>query len=285
MHHEQDESEATLDVWFSSDDYYDAIVTLGKSITPLHRRMLVAHAEAPDCILSVRQIAAAGGYENTSITYSQYGRLGHLIAESLGVTEKWKVWTHFIGYGFRTDTNELVWEMHPELVEALVKLNWAQRSTSGSLYGETDTGASSEASLSETEREALTQARVGQGPFRIALLKYWGSCAVTGVSEPTVLRASHIKPWRASSNVDRLNPFNGLLLAAHIDALFDKGFITFEFDGRIRLSPLLAQEDLRLLGITSTMHLRQIGAEHREYLHFHHQEFRSGALADAEPLM
>ena len=285
MHHEQDESEAAQDVWFSTAEYYGAIATLGKSITPLHRRMLVAHAEAPDCILSVRQIAAAGGYENSNVTYSQYGRLGRLIAESLGVAEKWKVWTHFIGYGFRTDTNELVWEMHPELVAALVKLNWARRTESWSRDSETDTGVNSESSVSETEREALTQARVGQGPFRIALLKYWCSCAVTGVSEPTVLRASHIKPWRSSSNLDRLNPFNGLLLAAHIDALFDKGFITFEFDGRIRLSPLLAHEDLRLLGITPTMHLRQIGAEHREYLHFHHQEFRSGALADAEPFL
>ena len=282
MHQEQDNSEAAQDNWFSTDEYHDAIVKLGKSITPLHRRMLVAHAEAPDCMLSVRQIAAAGGYEKANVTYSQYGRLGRLIAGSLGITEQWKVWTHFIGDGFRTETNELIWEMHPELVDALVKLNWATRPALDSWFDdETNTDANDESSVSETEREALIQARVGQGPFRIALLKYWGSCAVTGVSEPTVLRASHIKSWRSSSNQERLNPFNGLLLAAHIDALFDKGLITFEFDGHIRLSPLLAQEDLRLLGITPTMHLRRIGVEHREYLHFHHQEFRSGVLADA----
>ena len=104
---------------------------------------------------------------------------------------------------------------------------------------------------------------------------------MTGVSEPAVLRASHIKSWRSSSNLERLDPFNGLLLAAHIDALFDRGLITFEFDGRIRLSELLAQDDLNLLGITSTMRLRQVEAEHLQYLHFHHQEFRSGALVVA----
>jgi HNH endonuclease len=280
MYQEQNGSELTQDNWYSSDEYQNAIIKLEKSITPLHRRMLVAHAEAPDCMLSVRQIAAAGGYEKSNVTYSQYGRLGRFIAVSLGVTEQWKVWTHFIGVGFRTETNELIWEMHPELVDALVKLNWATRPTPDSWFdNEMNSDANDGPCESETEREAFVQARVGQGPFRIALLKYWGSCAVTGVSEPAALRASHIKSWRSSSNQERLNPFNGLLLSAHIDALFDKGLITFELDGHIRLSPLLAQEDLRLLGITPTMRLRRVAVEHQEYLHFHHKEFRSGKLA------
>ena len=274
----QDQPEPAQDVWFSSAEYYDAIVKLGKAVTPIQRRMLVAHAEAPDCILSVRQIAVAGGYATAKATYSQYGRLGRLMAGSLNVTQKWKVWTYFIGNCFRTQTNELVWEMHQELVDALVQLSWAQRDVRRSADNETDSNISSENDLKETEREALAQARLGQGAFRIALLKYWGSCAVTGVSEPAALRASHIKSWRSSSNLERLDPFNGLLLAAHIDALFDRGLITFEFDGRIRLSALLAQDDLNILGITSTMRLQQVGAKHLQYLHFHHKEFRSGAL-------
>ncbi len=129
--------------------------------------------------------------------------------------------------------------MHPELVAALKLLNWTIH-IDGSLaiYDEDSVCNKSETDISETEREALTLARLGQGSFRIALVKYWGSCAVTGVSEPTVLRASHIKPWRDCDNKERLDTFNGLLLAAHIDALFDKGLITFEFNGEILLAPI-----------------------------------------------
>lgn len=273
--------EANDDDWFSVREYQDAIVRLGNVITPLQRRMLVAHADAPERILSVRQLAAAGGYEKLNVVYSQYGHLGHLIGKSLGVKEKWKVGTNFIGQGFRTENRELIWEMHPQLVEALVELKWSTRSDANSSFDEVlRAGATEDFQSSTTERDALTQARIGQGPFRIALLKYWGSCAVTGISEPTVLRASHIKPWRSSSNQERLDPFNGLLLAAHIDALFDVGLVSFEVDGQIRLSPLLAEEDLRLLGIQPTMRLRHVAMEHQAYLQLHHQGFRSGVLSE-----
>lgn len=273
----QNNTKASDESWFTVTEYEDAINLLGNSITPLQRRMLTAHADAPDCMLSVRQLASAGGYEKANVTYSQYGRLGRLIAISLGVKDKWKVWTHFIGSGFRTETGELIWEMHPELVEALIRLKWANRTSiphpTEKFIDDDVLDASAE---SETVREALSQARIGQGTFRKSLMKYWGSCAVTGVSEPTVLRASHIKPWRESSNVERLDPFNGLLLAAHIDALFDVGLITFEVDGQIRLSPLLAAEDLKQLGILPTMRLRIAAPEHQIYMKFHHKMFRSG---------
>ena len=270
------------DNWFSVEDYREAILQLGSAITPLHRRMLVAHADAPECMLSVRQLAAAGGYEKSNVVYSQYGRLGRLIADSLGVKEQWKVYTNFIGQGFRTVAGELIWEMHPELVAALGKLKWSSRSVSSrSLDGTSAVAEEDSTSTSETERNALAQARIGQGAFRMALMKYWGSCAVTGISEPTVLRASHIKPWRSSSNQERLDPFNGLLLAAHIDALFDANLVTFEEDGQIRLSPLLAGEDLRQLGIVPTMRLRRVAAEHKAYLRLHHEGFRAGVLRDA----
>ena len=278
----QDSDEPVGGNWFSVEEYLEAIVKLGNAITPLHRRMLVAHADAPECMLSVRQLAAAGGYEKSNVVYSQYGRLGHLIADSLGVKEHWNVYTHFIGQGFRTATGELIWEMHPELVAALGKLKWSTRPLAKpSLEDIAVIAEEDEPSTSETERDALSQARIGQGAFRIALMKYWGSCAVTGISEPAVLRASHIKPWRSSTNQERLDSFNGLLLSAHIDALFDAGLVTFEEDGQIRLSPLLAGEDLQQLGIVPTMRLRRVAAEHKAYLRLHHEGFRDGVLGDA----
>ena len=166
----------------------------------------------------------------------------------------------------------------PEPIHQAIQTIWGMRTSTK------DTSEQDEVAVSgtlETERDALTQERIGQAAFRVALMKYWGRCAVTGVLEPAVLRASHIKPWHSSSNEERLDPFNGLLLAAHIDALFDVGLITFEMDGRIRISPLLAEEDLRQLGILPTMRLRLVATEHQTYLQFHHEVFRFGALRDA----
>jgi len=263
--------------WFSADQYCMAISSLGNVVTPLYRRMLVAHAEAPDGMLSVRQLAAAGGYDGPHATYSQYGRLGRLIARSLGIEDDWKVWTNIIGQGFRTESGELIWAMHPELAEALVILGWSSRTAGSTLLADVAQVEKNHLLVSETEREALMQARIGQGPFRVALLKYWGACAVCGVSEPAVLRASHIKPWRDASNAERLDPANGLLLAAHLDALFDAGLITFEHDGKIRVSPLLAADDIRQLGLSPTMQLCRITGEHEPYME-HHRNFvyRSG---------
>jgi HNH endonuclease len=75
--------------------------------------------------------------------------------------------------------------------------------------------------VSETSRKRLTDARLGQGKFRTQLDSAWGNaCAVTRCSIQEVLRASHIKPWHSSNNRERLDPENGILLTAHLDAFF-----------------------------------------------------------------
>ena len=80
-----------------------------------------------------------------------------------------------------------------------------------------------------TEAERLVIQRVGQYIFRNGLLDYWdGRCAVTKLSVAELLKASHIKPWKdCDSDAERLDVFNGLLLAPNLDAAFDLGFITF----------------------------------------------------------
>jgi hypothetical protein len=85
--------------------------------------------------------------------------------------------------------------------------------------------------LDSTEREVLVNARIGQGRFRSDLVTAWGKgekCALTEIAIPEMLIASHIKPWRESSNSERLDPMNGLLLAAHVDKLFDRFLLSFE---------------------------------------------------------
>ena len=112
---------------------------------------------------------------------------------------------------------------------------------------------------------------MGQDIFRNALIAFWqGRCAVTGLAVVPLLRASHIKPWAACvNNEERLDVFNGFLLAPHLDALFDGGWITFDDAGRLVKSPLLDDAAAQLLGITCEMKLVCMAEEHLDYLEYH----------------
>ncbi|KVV40783.1 hypothetical protein WT27_12690 [Burkholderia territorii] len=97
-----------------------------------------------------------------------------------------------------------------------------------------------EHSNTPTTRDALIKARLGQGRYRREMLALWEyRCAVTGCDVPQVLRASHAKPWRLSSDSERLDPNNGLPLVATLDALFDAGLIAFDASGHMEISPHL----------------------------------------------
>jgi hypothetical protein len=122
-----------------------------------------------------------------------------------------------------------------------------------------------------TEAERLVIQRVGQDVFRDALMTYWGGrCAVTGVAEPRLLRASHIKPWaRCETDAERLDVYNGLLLAAHLDATFDAGLVSFSDEGTILFSSQFAQEDRNALGIHDRLALRRVGGGHLPNLAWH----------------
>ena len=127
-----------------------------------------------------------------------------------------------------------------------------------------------------TTRERLVASRMGQGDFRSALIAAWGGeCPVAGVDHLDLLRASHIKPWSASSDQERLDPFNGLLLCAHIDALFDRGFISFAQDGRMLVSASLSAENRQRLGISGGDVIR-LDDRHLSYLDYHRRHVFSG---------
>ncbi len=125
--------------------------------------------------------------------------------------------------------------------------------------------------LTSTEIERLVRQRVGQDVFREALMKYWGgACAVTGIVVPEVLRASHCKPWaECESDSERLDVYNGLLLSANLDALFDRGLITFDDAGGILISSLLPDEARASLCLAEGQRLRWIAAPHSPFLAYH----------------
>jgi histone H3/H4 len=131
----------------------------------------------------------------------------------------------------------------------------------------------------EAVREVVQ--RVGQDIFRRTLIQYWGGrCTVTGLDVVELLRASHIKPWAdCESDAERLDVFNGLLLAPHLDALFDKGLVTFSDEGQLVCSSKLSARQWALLGIDRiTMRAESLADGHRAYLRWHRSKvFRDGA--------
>jgi putative restriction endonuclease len=134
--------------------------------------------------------------------------------------------------------------------------------------------------LSATEKAQLIKARRGQGDFRRDLERFEHECRITGLQNPRLLRASHIKPWRLCvSSRERLDGCNGLLLAPHVDLLFDRGLITFSEGGRVVVSPRLDIGDVSKLRL-SDMPDRSVGSflpQQRHYLAYHRNEiFLSG---------
>ena len=125
-----------------------------------------------------------------------------------------------------------------------------------------------------TGRVTEIVARIGQQKFRNNLKSMWRGCAVTGLDVDQLLIASHIKPWKDSNGVEKLDCYNGLLLAPHLDAAFDKGLITFDKNGKIQISQVLHGQE-QALGICSSMKLSTITAKHEKYLSWHrNQVFR-----------
>lgn len=121
--------------------------------------------------------------------------------------------------------------------------------------------------------------RIGQALLRRALMEIWGGrCGLTGLSACRLLRASHVKPWAESSDEERLNPANCLLLAPQVDAAFDVGLIAFDAAGRLLVSPDLRAEDSALLGFAVSTKLRLApSSEQQQFLAWHRrQRFRAG---------
>lgn len=129
------------------------------------------------------------------------------------------------------------------------------------------------ADIPDTDRRALVLARRGQGQFRSNVRQVERACRVTKVDRLEHLIASHAKPWRDSSNAERLNGENGLLLTPTVDHLFDKGFISFENSGRLIVSPVAHAQSLEKMGIVCDrpVNVGAFSEGQRKYLEFHRE--------------
>lgn len=123
-----------------------------------------------------------------------------------------------------------------------------------------------------TERESIIKSRIGQGTFRNSVSDLWqNKCSITQISLDSVLIASHIKPWAFSSNFERLDPNNGLFLSATLDKLFDKGFISFDINGKILISKEIGDEEIVKIGLDKEFQLHDY-LRHEKYLDYHRKK-------------
>ncbi len=130
-------------------------------------------------------------------------------------------------------------------------------------------------SLNNTERKQLVKARIGQGIFRRNLFAIELKCRITGIDNPSLLLASHIKPWRScDTSIERLDGCNGLLLTPDADHLFDLGFISFSSDGNVLLSSNLQSDDMARLGLREhcNKNCGLFNDKQAAYLEFHRNE-------------
>ncbi len=117
-------------------------------------------------------------------------------------------------------------------------------------------------------KEAVVKVRVNQGDFRNILLGKNNKCCLCGVSNPSLLIASHIKPWAESDSHEKLDYNNGFLMCPNHDKLFDSGLITFDSEGNIIVSESLSETDKIFMNVNSKMKIK-LTEGNKKYLEFH----------------
>ena len=131
--------------------------------------------------------------------------------------------------------------------------------------------------IDTTEKYQLVRSRVGQGQYRKNLERHEVGCRISGITDGRFLTASHIKPWAQSTDFEKLDGNNGLLLSPHIDRLFDRGYISFEDSGRLMISHLVPSDVIVAWNLTKPAVQRPLSQKQSVYMSFHRNEVYMGS--------
>lgn len=122
--------------------------------------------------------------------------------------------------------------------------------------------------ITDAEKEAIVRVRVGQSKIRQELLLKECKCKICGIDNEKFLIASHIKPWSKSDNIEKYDLDNVFLLCPHHDALFDKGYISFDDEGKIIISKSVSETTKILMNIHENIKIK-INEKNKIYLKWH----------------
>lgn len=130
------------------------------------------------------------------------------------------------------------------------------------------------------KKKEISNARYGQGKYRERLLEQCRFCPFTMISDERLLIASHIKPWAASNEKEKIDPYNGYMLSPLYDKLFDKGFITFTESRHVILSEFISPYTWKQIGLKNRSFMKALPMDDKraEYLKFHHQSVFKGTF-------
>lgn len=124
---------------------------------------------------------------------------------------------------------------------------------------------------SETQKQRLINARLGQGEFRKDVVAIEKECRITKISDLAFLVASHIKPWSKSNDDEKLDGNNGLLLSPHVDKLFDKGFISFTEEGKVLIKD--EAKDVYIAWNLKDVNVGSFNKKQQKYLAYHRKKY------------
>jgi hypothetical protein len=239
-------------------------------VTDLEKKLIISNYDFPEHTITSKQMARHAGFAGMAAANGNYGNFAKKFCKYFDVNIRVKVG---VFVSFKKIENGWRWILRPKVVLALEKIGWVTPKVEwNNAIQEVEDYKGTEAfNIDETERDAVIKSRVGQGKFRASLIEMWGECSVTGCQVTDVLRASHIKPWRFSTNAERLNAYNGLLLLPNLDALFDLGLISFKDNGEIIISNRISSTTLESLSIHSEMRIQKVDDRHLAYLKFHRE--------------
>jgi putative restriction endonuclease len=125
--------------------------------------------------------------------------------------------------------------------------------------------------ITSTEKIRLTKSRQGQGQYKQNVYENETMCRVTGVCDRRFLNASHIKPWAKSSDTEKLDGCNGLLLTLNVDRAFDGGWISFTDNGDILCSTKVEISLLKSLGIDPAKNVGKFNKGQCGYMKYHRE--------------
>lgn len=131
----------------------------------------------------------------------------------------------------------------------------------------------------ENSRQSeIRRARQGQGIYRERLLEECPFCPITMINDERLLIASHIKPWAVSTDIEKLDHKNGFMLSPLYDKLFDRGFMTFTDDRKVKLSNWISPANKKRLGVKEGefIQLLPLDEERKAYMEFHRSSVFKG---------
>jgi hypothetical protein len=250
----------------SAQAYKTAFTHLHDQLSKTDWLMLKDNYQSPDHTTTATRLARAAGFPSFHAANLRYGLLARKLCDYFQIYPQFHSSILVI---FEKPGREWQAVLRPQVVQALEELEWFASPHPPNVLGELEQHKATYETLDRATRQAIIDSRMGQGSFRSALVEYWNGCAVTGCQAIELLHSSHIKPWKTSTNTERLDPYNGLLLLPNLQTAFQQGFITFQNDGTILISSRLTEEAQLQLGLNHTLRLRFLESPHLPYLQFH----------------